>query len=52
MRVVAVDELAIGGLLVLSGEIDEAVEELAAVAAGTAVEAEDELVEVGLKPAG
>jgi len=52
LRVVAVDELAIGGLLVLSGEIDEAVEELAAVAAGTAVEAEDELVEVGLKPAG
>jgi len=48
VEVVAVDELTIGGLLVLSGELDEAVEELAAVAAGTAFEAEDELVEVGV----
>jgi len=33
-------------------ELDEAVEELSAVAADTAVEAEDELVEVGVKSAG
>ena len=51
MRVVAVDELAISGLLVLGGELDEAVEELSAVAADTAVKAEDELVEVGVKSA-
>jgi len=48
-RVASADELAVGGLVVDGGELEQAVEELAAVAGGAAVEAEHELVEVGVE---